>query len=99
VIPLLILAITGFIQGLGGNKRYGLFYGTFFRSMIPILAGAVLLLNLVSRPILRASEAAYIQADSFLFSSQTGGLLPEMKAAEQLRAEIREVLQKLESMP
>jgi tetratricopeptide (TPR) repeat protein len=98
-LTLAISAIAGLIQGLGGRKEYGLFYGTFFRSLIPVLAGVVVLLNLTSRPILRASEAKYLWEDTLFDLSQVNYVKAEADAVERLRSEIQSALLELETMP
>jgi hypothetical protein len=46
------------------RKEYGLFYGTVARSVVPVLAIAVMLLGGVVQPYLRATEVQLIQEDT-----------------------------------
>ena len=98
---LAIGALIAFIQGIAGRKEYGLFYGTVFRSMIPLLAGALIVLSLISRPALRYEEAKYIRQDTFFNPSSTlpGGLSLETRATDQFRADLHAVLEKIQTMP
>jgi len=99
-LTLLASAITGFVQGMGGQKKYGLFYGTVFRSRIPLLAGAMLLINLVSRPILQNAEEKYVRQDTLLNLTQSPHMSRlKTETINYIRTELQAALKELDSMP
>jgi hypothetical protein len=78
---------------LAGPVCFGLYTGTLARSLLPLLAGAILLLGLL-RPVGAAREAWLVRHDPlFGASRQTVGLTAvEDRATQRLKAELAEAL-------
>ena len=66
IVSLDAWAIGAWVQGMAGRKENGLYYGTLFRSLIPIFAAVVVVLGLVVRPYLLHSEATYLARDTLM---------------------------------
>ena len=102
VTLLLALPIAGvacMIRERAGGQKFALFYGTLFRSLIPLFAAALLVLNLVSSPLLRSSEAKYLQQDT-LFNIEEGGMTAiETRAVRHIRQQLLDALETIESNP
>ncbi len=101
VIAILLLsgALGGMAQGVAGRKEYGLYYGSLFRSLIPLLAGTSLLLNVMSRPTLFTLEKEYIQADTLVDALSPACFTIENKVSKQLGEETLAALKEAKSMP
>ncbi len=57
---------------MAGKKEYGLYYGTLFRSFIPVLAVVMVVLSLATGPLLVRAEKTYL-AGEFLMTDTRGG--------------------------
>lgn len=65
-IALVVAVLLGIAQGLGGQRQHGAFYGSVFRTLVPVLALAIIVLGVIARPVLLRAEAGYIQRDTLL---------------------------------
>ena len=92
-----VTALSLLVQGMAGDPNHGLFLGTLHRSMIPILAAAIVALSLLSRPVLRASEAAYLRQDTLLLSDGAFTSFESRVATARLRGEMLAALDALEA--
>jgi hypothetical protein len=91
-----VLGFVGVIAAMRlllGQRQYGLYLGTLARSMLPLLAGAVLLLSLL-RPVGAAREAWLVQHDPLLGANRvTVGLTAiEDRATKRLQTELAAAL-------
>jgi hypothetical protein len=87
---LVLGALLGFAQGIGGESRYGRFYGTSFRALIPVLAAAIIVLGVGARPLLLRAEHHYIQRDTLMYHANRVGFTQlESELVEQLRGEVQ----------
>jgi hypothetical protein len=83
-------------QGLFGRPRFGLYYGTFFRSLIPSLALVVLLLSLGFRTWLVRAETRYLLSDRLLYDpDRVGFTVVENDLVDRLRTEMLEASEQL----
>lgn len=99
LLALLLLGIGRVVRGYTAGKEYALFYGTCFRSLIPLYAVALLVLNLTSRPLLRVSEAKYIQQDTLFCIAEDGITSVETSATRHIRQRLLDALEKVEDQP
>lgn len=68
------MALAGFARKLRAHPRYGLYHGTWGRTLTPTYATAILLLALLTQPYLRRQEHAWIQRDTLMaLDDQAGG--------------------------
>ncbi|MBN2449776.1 MAG: hypothetical protein JXR77_05265 [Lentisphaeria bacterium] len=70
---LVLTAIVTFARFLAGSPRYGLYWGSVARSLIPGFAAAVLTLCLLARPTLLHSERHCLATDPILGTMTDGG--------------------------
>jgi hypothetical protein len=94
-VGMLAVVFATLWQGFGTS--YGLFLGTLHRSLIPILAAAVVALSLVSRPVLIGSEAAYLRQDTMFISDGVGFTALEDQLTGRLCSEMLTALDALDA--
>ena len=58
--------LLGIGQGLGGQRQHGVFYGSVFRTLVPMLALTIIVLGVSTRPVLVRSEARYLERDTLM---------------------------------
>jgi hypothetical protein len=58
--------LLGIGQGLGGQRQHGVFYGSVFRTLVPMLALTIIVLGVSTRPVLLRAEARYIERDTLM---------------------------------
>jgi uncharacterized membrane protein YhaH (DUF805 family) len=85
---LVVAILLGLAQGLGGERQYGRFYGSVFRTLVPMLALTIVVLGVVTRPLLLRAEASYIGRDTLLqdrdrvgFTRLENDLVQKLRAA------------------
>jgi hypothetical protein len=91
----LLVVIVWFVYGTLRNKRYGkscaAYYGSVARTMIPVFALALILVNLCSQPYLRWSERRWLAADTITRPDPNGGFtVIETRIVKRLKAEIQQ---------
>ncbi len=59
-------AILGIAQGVGGQREHGRFYGSAFRTLVPMLALTIVVLGFVTRPLLVQAEARCLDRDTLM---------------------------------
>jgi hypothetical protein len=87
---LLLIALLRFFQVLFGKRKFGLFYGTYVRSLIPILAIVILSINFVIEPYLTARERQLIRQNSRLQEMINSG-----RSTDDLALPLREKREKI----
>jgi hypothetical protein len=88
-ISLGIGVILCLAQGLAGRQASGQFYGTSFRTLIPVLALVIIVLGLTARPFLVSAQARYLAGDTLLVDKDRPGFTRlENDLVERLRGEI-----------
>jgi hypothetical protein len=86
-------ALLGFVQGLVGEQKYGPFYGTSFLTLIPVLAMAIIVIGVVAKPFLVASESRYLAQDTLMHDPVRPGFTRiENDLVEQILGEIRDAV-------
>jgi hypothetical protein len=58
--------LLGIGQGLAGQRQHGMFYGSLFATLIPMLALTIIVLGVVTRPLLLRAEGRYIERDTLM---------------------------------
>jgi hypothetical protein len=63
---LVVAILLGVAQGLAGQRPYGQFYGSVFRTLVPMLALTIIVLGVIARPSLLRAEANCIDRDTLM---------------------------------
>jgi hypothetical protein len=85
--------ILGLAQGVGGDQRYGQFYGSVFRTLVPMLALTIIVLGIATRPFLVRSEACYLDRDTLMQDRERVGFTRlENNLVQKLRTAMLENL-------
>lgn len=94
-----LCALAAWLQGLAGRKDRGLYYGTLFRSLIPVLASVVIVLGLFVQPFIVRSEAAYLARDTLMLNPDGPGFTKvETDLTERLKSETLAALGALDAV-
>lgn len=82
----------GLVKSLFGPRRFGLYYGSTARTLIPFLAMGVILLSLLAKPYLNLNERKLLRSDSLLrIDNAAGGFTSvESQVTHRLTTEIRQ---------
>ena len=81
-------ALFAFVRGLTALPRYGAYYGTLGRSLVPFLALAVVLVGLLTGPYLSRRETFLVQNDSLISRG------PDYRGFSQLETQLAERLRR-----
>jgi len=86
-------ALLCLAQGIAGQPSFGQFYGTCFRTLIPMLALVIIVLGLTAKPLLVSAQARYLAGDTLLVDPDRPGFTRvENDLVEHLRGEtLREI--------
>lgn len=88
-ISLLLWIAMSFIQGCLGNRKSALYYGTLFRSLIPVLAATVVVLSLTTGPSLRKAQSKCLVNDQLFCNTESPGFtVIENLLTEKLQSKI-----------
>ena len=84
-----------------GRKGYGLYYGSLARSLIPVFAGAILLIGGLAHPYLRRGELRLLHTECSLWSPSdpAGFTHAENLLVERIRAGLLRAAKELEEWP
>ncbi len=87
-VALVVAVLLGIAQGMGGQRQHGAFYGSVFRTLVPVLALTIIVLGVITRPVLLRAETSYIQRDTLLqdrdrvgFTRLENDLVQELRTA------------------
>jgi hypothetical protein len=95
VAGLLLLVLADLVYCVACDVRYGrkcaAYYGTLARTLIPVIALALILVNISSRPYLQMKERQLLAKDTIMRVDSTGGgfTAVESRVTQRLKAEIR----------
>jgi hypothetical protein len=78
--------LLGLAQGLTGQRQHGKFYGSVFRTLVPMLALTIVVLGGLARPSLLRAEASYLDRDTLMQDrDRVGFTRPENDLVQKLR--------------
>ncbi len=85
----LLGGVTVFLRYLFGPQRFGLYYGTLARSLMPALAAVVIVIGTLAGPLLRLEERKLVREDTMMTVSPEGGFTRvECDLVQRLRQQI-----------
>ena len=95
LFPCVFWVVAGY--GFVGPARYGRFFGTVARSLIPIFAAATVVLSLIAPITLRREEGRFLRADKILFNGEGAGFSnAENQLTRRLRSDTLAAAKRLE---
>lgn len=90
-LALVLVILLGLAQGLGGAREHGRYYALLFRTLVPMLALAIIVLGLTARPALHRAEEAWISRDTMIQVGDSVGFSRiETDLVQRLRTAMRE---------
>ncbi len=87
-LALVVWPLANVTRFVTGNREYGLYYGSVARSLIPGLALALVVLNLIAFPCLTHSESSLVASDRLLCADGDGFTKVEADLVRGMRAEM-----------
>jgi hypothetical protein len=105
VVVLFLLIMATLIYSVICDIRYGrkcaAYYGSLARTLIPVTAMALIIINVSSRPYLRMAERQLLAKDTILRVDSTGGgfTAVESRVTQRLKAEIQKAVEALPPVP
>jgi len=96
LLTLLVWCAYVTMRGAKHGRACVAYYGTLARTMIPVLALALILVNVCSRPYLRWSERRWLATDTVMGVDPSGGFTRvETRVTERLKTEIQQAADKM----
>lgn len=98
---LLLLVLAGIVDYVFCDVRYGrkfaAYYGSLARTLIPVIAMTLILVNVCSRPYLRMAERQLLAKDTIIRIDSAGGgfTAVESRLVQRLKAEIQKAAETL----
>jgi hypothetical protein len=95
-VLVLLVALLVILRAIRRELQFGrscaAYFGSLARTIIPVIALALILVNICSRPYLRWSERRWLERDTLLAIDREGGgfTAVETRLTERLRTEIAE---------
>jgi hypothetical protein len=96
LIEMAVVLLVLFVRCLVGPRRYGAFYGTAARSLIPVFAAAVILIAALTQPWLRAREHDLVARYT---TEEAGFTRMEIRLVRRLQSRIAEAARALPDRP
>lgn len=93
VLSLSALAYLGYgiVRRDWFRKTYAAFYGSFARTLVPNIALALIVMNIIAQPCLRREERIWITKDTVMHIDPKGGFTAiESRIVQRLKAEIQQ---------
>jgi len=92
LLTLLIRVVCGIASDVRFGRRCAAYYGSLARTLIPVVALALILVNICSRPYLRMEERRLVKSDTLMCSDLAAGGFTglESRLVQRLKAEIQE---------
>lgn len=95
-LTLLVWCVHLTKRGAKFGRACAAYYGTLARTMIPVLALALILVNVCSRPYLRWAERRCLLTDTLMSVDPNGGFTRlETRVTQRLKAEIQKAAEKI----
>ena len=99
-VGLLLLILTGLVhyacRDLRYARKFAAYYGSLSRTMIPVVALTLIIVNISSRPYLRMAERNLLAKDTVLgVDSNAGFTIIESRVTQRLKGEIQKAAEAL----
>jgi CDP-diglyceride synthetase len=102
-VGLLLVVLADLVYNIFCDVRYGrkfaAYYGSLARTMIPVTALALIIVNVSSRPYLRMRERQLLASDTLMSIDSKGGgfTTVEFRLVQRLKGEIQKAVESLPS--
>jgi len=91
ILVLITLLIRGILRDVRYGRRCAAYYGCLMRTVIPVVALALILANICSRPYLRHAERRWLAQDTVTGVDPDGGFTTvESRLVQRLKAEMQQ---------
>ncbi|HBC87479.1 MAG TPA: hypothetical protein DCZ94_11035 [Lentisphaeria bacterium] len=91
VLTVLALIVHGIYCDIRRGKTFAAYYGSLFRTLLPVLALSLILVNICSRPYLRMEEKRLLARDTLMRPNANAGFTSlELRVTQRLKGEIQQ---------